>query len=288
MIKIETYVIRESITVKRFLLERLQLSRRRITALKEDGCLTVNGVPRTVRHLLQEGDTLTLRFTEKNSFLLPESGDLNILAENEDYLILEKPCGMPVHPSKGHPTGTVGNFLQYRYELQGKDFSLHLITRLDKDTSGLVLIALNSHSAQKLNDSVKAGEIQKTYYAVVDGSFPFSGRISLPIERQGETFFRTVSPQGKRAETEFCFCGENNGKTLLKITLLTGRTHQIRVHFSFLGHPLVGDPLYGKSEAGRLMLHMHSLAFRDPMDGHSVSVVSPVPKEFTDLFPNVL
>ena len=292
----------DGLTVRAFLNERLAPSVKLLKYLKyrPDGIL-VNGVRVTVRHVLRRGETLTLALSDGESpaALKPVALDLPILYEDDDLVIPNKPARMPTHPSHDHWDDTVANALAFRYREMGVPFVFRPINRLDRDTSGLLLIARNKLAAGRLTLAMQRGEIRKTYVAVLEGiGLPDEGRIERPLRRSAESIIvREVCSPGDEgatpAVTLYRVLARGGGCTLVEARPLTGRTHQLRVHFASLGHPIAGDDLYGLSNArcSRQALHARSLVFPHPSTGKTMTFSAPFPpdldKLITDLFPNV-
>lgn len=236
------------------------------------GNIYVDGEPATVRRILTDGETVTVVLPEeKSEGILPIDIPLNIAYEDEYVLVVDKPTNMPTHPSKGNSLPTLANAVMAKH---GGDFVFRAITRLDRDTSGLVLIAKDRISAAKLSEAMKAGRFFKRYIALVEGMpNPKSGIINAPIRReQADSIKRIVAPDGKNAITEYKvtkLIGEN---ALCDIILHTGRTHQIRVHFSHIGHPLLGDFLYGKKSDNGYFLRCCEMIFPHPITEETISI----------------
>ncbi|WP_088005652.1 RluA family pseudouridine synthase [Indiicoccus explosivorum] len=266
------------------------LSKRTLTAVKYDGGqLLVNGEEKTVRHLLDIGDAVTVVFpVEKRSGgLLAEQGPLQIIFEDEAVLVVSKPAGQSTIPSRDHPDGTLANFVAGYLERSGTPATVHVVTRLDRDTTGLVCIAKNRHIHHVLSGQQKSGTMRRQYTALVHG-LPEEGkwRIDAPIGRKpGSIIERQVRPDGQQALTEAEVAGRFCGFTAVRLRLGTGRTHQIRVHLAHCGHPLLGDDLYG-GEAhliGRQALHCDRLEFSHPISGELLSFTVPLPDDMSRL-----
>lgn len=260
-------------------------SRRMITRLKQGrGSLAVNGrLLERLTERLAAGDLLELRLEpDPLSFFPNPALAVPTLYEDEDIAVFSKPAGMPVHPSHLHREDTLANFFAARCIETGEQAGFHPLNRLDRDTSGLCLIAKHPLAADRL-----AGRVEKRYYAVAEGMVdPPEGTLSFPIARaEGSIILRRVSPDGKPAVTHYRTLMQGNGHTLLEIRLETGRTHQIRVHFSHIGHPLAGDELYGGSRLliPRQALHCGELRFPHPISGEALSFSAPVPEEMRRL-----
>lgn len=248
-----------------------------------DGML-VNGIKRNADWLLSRGDTVEINTTDEgmDSTVIPQQGLMNILYMDSGCMVVEKPCNMPCHPSFNHPTDTVANYFMGYWQEKGQSKICRIINRLDRNTSGLVLIALDAHSAQQLK-----GKVDKTYTAVVSGKVtPAHGIIDRPIARRQESIItRCVRADGQQAITEYTVVKQDSSLSLLDIKLHTGRTHQIRVHFSYKGHPLEGDELYGGSlmNISRHALHCSQLDFVSPATGEKVTVHSQLPQDMAIL-----
>lgn len=259
---------------------------------REDGIL-VNGERSNVRRRLRTGDvlSLTIRDSKPAAKLEPVNLPLDILYEDDDMVFPAKPAGMPTHPSHNHQNDTVANALAYRYASMGIPFVFRPINRLDRDTSGVLLIARNKLSAGILTDLMKAGEIHKTYLAVLKGDlYPDHGIIDKALHRTAESIIvrETCPPDAPDADlskTEYQVLARCGGYTLVEAKPLTGRTHQLRVHFASIGNPIVGDTLYGppSKHIGRQALHAKSLTLPLPSTKEELTVTAPVPDDMKKL-----
>ncbi len=287
--------------VRELIRRELGISTKMLKYLKyrNEGIL-VNGERRTVRHVLAEGDVLTLETDDRASSdaLEPVDLPLDILYEDADLVVPSKPANMPTHPSHGHHGDTVANALAYRYRKAGVPFVFRPINRLDRNTSGLLLIARNKIAAGKLTQQMQAGTIRKTYLAVLDGEINEDhGVIDACLHRTRESIIvREVcspdAPDADPARTEFYVLARESGHTLVKAHPLTGRTHQLRVHFAHLGYPITGDDLYGTvtERINRHALHAWTLEFSHPTTGSAIQLTAPLPQDMQALinsyFPN--
>lgn len=278
-------------SILRFLREK-HYSRAVIIQLKK----TKNGILLNhewayVNQILKKDDTLTIRLLEPEETdpasckrqILPVSLPVPILFEDEDLLVVNKPPGMPIHPSMGHDKNTLANAI-YDHALQRQEFyPYRCINRLDRDTSGLTIIAKNAYSSCILYEQMRTRRIRRIYYAIVQGSTPPAGTINAPIARkEGSVIARTVDfSAGEHAVTHFRTLACKNGVSFVKLWLDTGRTHQIRVHFSYIGHPLLGDFLYhpDDSRMERQALHAAELTFRHPVSEEALTFSAPLPED---------
>lgn len=254
-------------------LKRRGFSRRLITKLKASGGLTRAGEILRVVDRLNAGDVITVRIEDKGKAVPNPGVKAAIAYENEDVVVFDKPPGLAVHPSIVHYDDTLGNLYAALYP----ESAFRPVHRLDKDTSGLCVCAKN-----KLAAAVLSRAAEKTYYAVVDGTITGGGRIDAPIGRaDGSIIKRCVREDGQYAVTLYEPLLHQNGRTLLEIKLQTGRTHQIRVHFAYIGYPLCGDELYGgdRTMIRRQALHCGKMRFKLPVTGEETEITSPLPAD---------
>lgn len=256
------------------------VSKRLIKKLKR----TENGITLNGKHIrtidkINKGDRITIFLEDKKS--LSPNGDLcvPVLFECDDFIAFDKPSNMPVHPSIKHRDDTLGNYFSHHC----KGLTFRPINRLDKDTSGVCVVAKNAYAAKVLQQS-----IEKTYYAIACGKTEAEGTIDAPIGRvDGSIITREISPNGQEAVTHYKAVEYSaNGKyTLLKINLETGRTHQIRVHFAYIGHPLAGDSMYGGdcSDISRQALHCKTVRLSNPTTGEKMTIESELPIDMKNL-----
>jgi len=271
--------------IKQFLAEH-EISRRALTDIKfNGGFITVNGKEENVRYKLCDGDILEVIFPpeERSETLLKEDVSLDIVFEDQSILIINKPPYMSTIPSREHPTGSLANALMGYYEKQSLESSAHIVTRLDRNTSGLVLIAKNRYIHHLCSLLQQKREIKRTYQALVVGSFSEeSGTIEAPIGRKDSSIIeREVRSDGQYACTHFEVLKQYDGFSLVKVWLETGRTHQIRVHMSYIGHPLLGDELYGgsTSKLRRQALHCSDLEFIHPITKKEIVLHIDIPAD---------
>ena len=248
-----------------------------------------NGVWAYTKDKLSAGDLLETVFLEEDSSetIVAVEMPLDIVYEDEDILVVNKPSDTPIHPSQGNYDNSLANGVKYYYEKQGINFVFRCINRLDRDTTGLVVIAKNMLSGAALNLDMVNREIHRTYLAVVKGALPENGTIDFPIARKdGSTVERCVDfDRGEHAVTHFECVEQNEKYSLAKVWLETGRTHQIRVHMNYIGHPLPGDYLYhnDRSEIGRQALHSWRLEFRHPVTKELMKFEQSLPEDMRKL-----
>ena len=268
-----------------FLKQELGLSTGLMNKLKWSEKLYVNGIPRHADFSVQIGDVITADLDEPKPEYPAEDGAFTILYEDAHILAVDKPAGMLIHPSRSRLTGTLANRVIGYYQKTGQNCAFHPITRLDRDTFGIVLLAKNAHIHGILNQLHTEGRLQKTYHALVFGG-PESdaGIIDAPIARRPlPSLLRYVNPEGKPSRTEYTVLQRKDGITKLALRPITGRTHQLRVHCAYMGYPILGDPQYGSeasfaySESKGLasqLLCAKSLTFPHPITGEEMNLVS--------------
>ena len=262
----------DAIEVGKLLKQKFKFSRRMIISLKNTNGIAVNGNAVFSNFIVKNGDTVTITIPENTSAIEPEKGDLNIVYEDDFMLAVDKPSGIPVHPTLNFKSGTLANFVMFYFK--DTPFVFRPVNRLDKDTSGLVLIAKDKHTAFKLSEQLKNGKIRKIYRATVMGAPPASGKIDAPIERCTDSIIkRCIHPSGKPSLTLFRTLSTNGETSVVEAEPVTGRTHQIRVHFAHIGHPLYADFLYGKEiENETFKLHCHTLLLTHPETGEELKI----------------
>ena len=267
-------------------------SRQLLRQLKgtENGLLR-NGQPTFMTIALKNGDRIRVRLLEKaegSEAIMPAPLPFEIVYEDEDLLVVNKPADMPIHPSFQNHGNTLADALTWHYQQHGEDFVYRCINRLDRDTTGLLIVAKHLLSASILSDMVGKREIHREYLAIVKGIPPENGTISAPISRKkGSAILREVNFEtGEPAVTHFARLEIRNGLSLVSLKLETGRTHQIRVHMGYIGCPLIGDYLYYPecSRISRQALHSHRLSFLHPITGKALSFTAPLPEDMKKAF----
>jgi 23S rRNA pseudouridine1911/1915/1917 synthase len=280
----------------RFVADASGLSRARVQRLISDGLVTTGGVPVKARDTLTPGTVVEVEVPETPAATLrPESMDLRVVYEDDDLLIVDKPAGVVTHPSPGHSSGTLVHGLLGLAQEGGTSLGgvggpdrAGIVHRLDRDTSGLLMVARTDEAQLALQAQLKARRIHKRYLALVAGSVAAqAGRIEAPIGRDPRDRLRmAVVPGGRESVTLYRVRERFPGWTLLEVDLVTGRTHQIRVHLASIGHPVAGDPLYATGAArrgpdglDRLFLHAWKLELASPSGDGLIRAEAPVPEE---------
>ena len=270
-----------------------EVSRSQIQLWIEDGLVTVNGNPVKANYKLSPGDQVTVQMPEVSSVeIVAENIPLDVYFEDSDVIVVNKPRGLVVHPALGHASGTLVNALMYHCkDLSGINGELRpgIVHRIDKDTSGLLMAAKNDLAHASLAAQLKDHSVNRKYYALVHGNVSHEqGTVDAPIGRdpRERKMFTVTDKNSKHSVTHFQVIERFGDYTLLELKLETGRTHQIRVHMKFIGHPLVGDPLYGRSKGIKMngqALHAAILGFVHPRSGEYVEFTAPLPEDMEQL-----
>ncbi len=257
----------------------------------EDGIL-LDGKRVIVRDRVHTGQVLSARLTvpERSSGVVPAEGPLDIVYEDADIVVIHKAAGVLSHPGHGHYTDTVGNYLLYHLDQIGDPSDFHPVHRLDKGTTGLMVVAKHPHAQEVLRRALHTAEFRRVYLAVCEGTLePAQGTIDTPIGMQnGSILARCVRPDGQPSRTRYQVL-HSGARSLVQLELETGRTHQIRVHMAYLSHPLVGDYLYGTAAPellDRPALHSWHLELVHPVSGEPLSFTAPLPEDMAQLLPD--
>lgn len=268
------------------------LSDNLITKLKNGDGILLNGKKEFVIKKVKAGDSLRLNFPESGSpGIVPEDIPLDILYEDDDILAVNKPGNMPTHPSIGHFGGTLANAVMHYFS--NIPFTFRAVTRLDRDTSGVVIIAKNAPSADRLSKQLINGDFKKEYIALCVGTPKNStGTINAPIKREKEGIIkRCIDHSGKTAVTDYEVIDTFGGLSLIRLFPKTGRTHQLRLHLSHIGTPIFADFLYGKDiENERIRLHAACITFIHPFTDEEMKILAPMPDDMnpeTSFFPKM-
>ncbi len=272
--------------LKTFIREIKQISRKSLSDIKNKGTILCNNKEVTVRHIVISGDIITLRYPpeEKSTYLSPESIPIDIVYEDEDVLVINKQSGICMHPTKGEPSGTLANGVLFHwFNKEDYDSGFHAVNRLDRNTSGIVLVAKNKFAKQQLTLQQQSKTLQRSYVAICEGVIQEeSGTIETPIGRdENHSTKRMVRDDGQLATTRFEVLRKLKNHTFIRVNPKTGRTHQIRVHMSSIGHPLAGDDLYGGSHVvlPRQALHADKMLFTHPRTEEELTFSLPPPED---------
>ncbi|MEW9096672.1 MAG: RluA family pseudouridine synthase [Clostridiaceae bacterium] len=281
----------EEMPLKEYLKFHLKLSSRLIRGAIREDRIRVNGEIVKLSYKLKNGDSIDISIQkDEEQNIEPEKIDLDIVYEDEDIIVINKTYGMVVHPTKSYPNGTLANGLLYYFKSSGQNCIVRLVSRLDMDTSGLILVAKNQFAHMSLARDMGEDSFKKWYLAVAHNKFTKKeGTINLPIYRTGgESIKRIVDDRGQESITHYKVIEEYDTGSLVRVLLETGRTHQIRVHLSHLGNPLYGDSLYGEEYNDDLLinrqaLHAYKLSFPHPRTGEVISLECGLPEDIKKL-----
>ena len=282
--------------IREFLKEKMGLSSRLIKGASIDKRILVNNNPVKMNYVLKENDEIVINLAKKESQnITPEKIDLDIVYEDKDIIVINKSPNMVVHPTKRYQSGTLANGLLYYFKESNQDCIVRLVSRLDMDTSGLIIVAKNQYAHSELSNQMQNNNVEKRYLALVHGHFSEKeGTIDLPIYRpeiEG-VMARVIDERGQRSITHYKVIESYKDAELVECLLETGRTHQIRVHMEYIGYPIVNDPVYGRrkiiNDYGQ-MLHAEYLGFNHPRTGEWMEFQVKPEKEFyeiLDMFKN--
>lgn len=281
--------------LKEVLKIQFKLSDRLLLKLKRNNKIYINNQIANINSKIVYGDTISILidFEEDNSNIVPTKMDLNIVYEDDSYIIINKPAGIPIHPSMDHFTDSLSNGVKYYFNQIKLYKKLRPVNRLDKNTSGLVIFAKNEYIQECLVREMKDNTFYKEYLAICNGKFTKqSDIINAPIARKSDSIIeRCVNENGNTAITEYTVLDyqPNPDISIVKCILKTGRTHQIRVHLSYIGHPILGDTLYGTTShlIDRQALHAYKISFIHPITNIKVNYMAEVPNDMKKLINNI-
>ena len=273
--------------VRQITREYFDFSARLRNRIKREKLTMRNGEPAEGWHKVSLGDEISITLPDEHSNFPPEDIPIDVVYEDDDLMIINKQPWIVVHPTKGHPAGTIANALSNYMENTGDIFKIRFVNRLDRDTSGLLLVAKNAYCQNHITDQMRKGCIHKKYIAIVKGNMASeSGTIDLPIGRPDpDNIKRGVVAEGAPSVTHYKVLEHLRDHTLVELLLETGRTHQIRVHMSHIGHPVAGDTLYGGDDAeviDRQALHAASLSLIHPITKEPVEFGAPLPDDMRE------
>lgn len=276
------YTIQENNkTVKHIMIESLNFSKRLSKKLELSNSLFINGKITKLNKVVITGDILSIEFDENEDEYEPIDIPIDIVYEDNDLLVVNKPPFIVVHPTKSHQNNTIANGVAYYFKQQNIKRKVRLVNRLDMNTSGIVIIAKHPYAHNELANQMKLNSVDKYYYAIVEGIIKEDrGTINEPIARLNEEdIIRVVHPSGKECITHYMVEKRLNNMTLVKLKLETGRTHQIRVHLKHIGHPLIGDTLYGRESEliKRQALHCYEMKFLQPLSKKQIVITCSLP-----------
>jgi len=291
----EVKVEKNNIRIDKYLNEELEISRSKIQKLIKDERILVNGKVISSSYTVKENDLIDI--DDDLSFEIhiePEDIPVNVVYEDEYLLVVNKESGMVVHPAPGNYSGTLVNALMHKFKLSNKDNTRPgIVHRIDKDTSGLLVVAKTDEVHDKLAEMIKNKSVERIYIALVDGVINHeTGTIDAPIGRDinNRQKMMVTDINSKDAVTHFRVLKRYSDKTLIECKLETGRTHQIRVHMNYINHPIVNDPVYGRSKKTTpfgQFLHSKSIRFSHPMTKKEIYIESELPKEFSEYLDKI-
>ncbi|MCC0650094.1 RluA family pseudouridine synthase [Clostridioides sp. ZZV15-6598] len=283
-----SYTNEEEMTLKEVLLDKLNFSVRSLSRMKREKSVLVNGVYKKPSLKVSRGDLIEVKIDEEKANFKPQDLNLQIVHDDFDIIMVNKPPFMVVHPTKSHYDNTIANGISYYIEKHKENVKIRFVNRLDMNTSGLVIIAKNAYAHHTLSTAMSENKVEKTYITVVNGIIEEDeGTINEPIYRPEEdSIKRVIDERGQASVTHYKVVERLNDATVLEVKLETGRTHQIRVHMAHIGHGIIGDELYGyidENLINRQALHAYSLEFEQPRTKEILKFKTDIPKDMQEL-----
>lgn len=280
--------VEENIKLKEFLLNELEFSTRSISKMKREKRIFVNGEFKKPSSIVSSGDIIEIPIEEEMSDFVSEDLGVELLYEDFDILIMDKPAHMVVHPTKSHYKGTLANHVINYIEKSKEEYKVRFVNRLDMNTSGIVVLAKNAYAHHRLSKDMSDDLMNKEYIAVVDGVMKDDfGTIDEPLMISEEnSVLRCVDPRGQKSITHYQVLERMENATIVKLRLETGRTHQIRVHLSYIGHGIIGDDLYGRVDENlikRQALHACRIGLNQPRIKNRIEIESNIPEDMKEL-----
>lgn len=283
-----SYTSNENSTLKEILLDKLNFSVRSLSKMKREQSVLVNGKFKKPSSKIEKGDLIEVKIDEDRANFTPQDLNLDIIYDDFDLIMVNKPPFMVVHPTKSHNDNTIANGVTDYIIKKDEKVKIRFVNRLDMNTSGLVIVAKNAYAHHTLSMDMSEDKVEKKYITIVKGLVEKDfGTINEPIYRQEEdSIKRVVDERGQQSITHYKVIERLNDATVLEVKLETGRTHQIRVHMSYIGHGIIGDELYGyvnEHLINRQALHAYSLEFEQPRTKEKLKFKAEIPKDMKDL-----
>ncbi|HFL3665627.1 TPA: RluA family pseudouridine synthase [Clostridioides difficile] len=283
-----SYTNEEEMTLKEVLLDKLNFSVRSLSKMKREKSVLVNGVYKKPSLKVYSGDLIEVKIDEEKANFEPQDLNLQIIYDDFDIIMVNKPPFMVVHPTKSHYDKTIANGISYYIDNQKENVKIRFVNRLDMNTSGLVIVAKNAYAHHTLSTAMSENKVEKKYITVVDGIIKENeGTIDEPIYRPTEdSIKRIIDERGQSSVTHYKVIERLENATVLEVSLETGRTHQIRVHMAHIGHGIIGDELYGYVDEeliNRQALHAYKLEFEQPRTKEKLKFKADIPEDMKEL-----
>lgn len=283
-----SYTNDEELTLREILLDKLNFSVRSLSKMKREESVKVNKKFEKLNTKIKVGDLIEVNIDEERANFEPQDLNLDIIYDDFDLIMVNKPPFMVVHPTKSHNTNTIANGVSYYIIQNDENVKIRFVNRLDMNTSGLVIVAKNAYAHHVLSQDMSEDKVEKTYITVVKGIVENEkATINAPIYRPTEdSIKRVVDERGQQSVTHYKVLERLNDATVLEVKLETGRTHQIRIHMEHIGHPIIGDELYGyvdENLINRQALHAYSLEFEQPRTKENLKFKAEIPNDIKQL-----